>query len=187
MNDNKTMNHEQWLAIKNCDKSYDGKFFYALKSTKTVCRPSCTARTPNPKNVEIYNSVKDAEKYGYRPCQRCRPNYMDWQGSKAELADKIKNFIDLNYFEKISAKSLGNIFYNNPYYLHRAFKEIIGITIIEYQHQVRIEQAKKMLSETELTLSFISSEVGYSSLSHFSRVFKRLIGISPLKYRKENC
>jgi len=184
MND-KTMNNEQWLAIKNCDKSYDGKFFYALKSTKTVCKPSCNARTPNPKNIEIFYSVEDAEKCGYRPCQRCRSDQMEWQGSKIELATKAKNYIDKQYADKLSSKSIGNNLYIDPYYLHRAFREVMGTTLLGYQHQVRIDRARKLLSDTDLAVSFISNEVGYSSLSHFSRTFKKLLGVSPSQYRDE--
>lgn len=180
----KTMSDEQWLAIKNCDKDYDGKFFYTLKTTKIICRPSCAARTPNPKNVEIFYSIEDAKRCGYRPCQRCRPDQEDWQGAKAEWAIKIKEYIDLNYSEKISPKLLSNIFYTDPYYLHRSFKETIGMTALEYQHQVRVNQAKKLLSETDLSISFIGSDVGYNSLSHFSRVFKSLTGCSPKIYKQ---
>ena len=180
------MNDEQWRAIKNCDKSYDGKFFYALKTTKNICKPSCTARTPNPKNVEIFYSVEDAKKYGYRPCKRCRPDNMDWQGSKIEWAEKIKNYIDINYAEKISPKHLGKILYGDPYYLHRVFKKIVGVTIMEYQHQVRIKQAAILLAKTDLSISYIAFKVGYLTLSHFSRVFKNITGISPSRYRAEN-
>lgn len=182
----KTMTERQWRAIKDCDKSYDGIFFYALKSTKTVCRPSCTARTPNPKNVEIYDSVEEAAKYGYRPCQRCRPDQMDWPGSKIELANAVKEYINEHYNEKITSNELGEHLLINPFYMHRVFKEISGTTIIVYQHYVRIEHAKNRLSETNHTASFISSELGYSSLSHFSRIFKKITGETPSKYRKKN-
>nr|WP_092069185.1 Ada metal-binding domain-containing protein [Dendrosporobacter quercicolus]NSL47375.1 methylphosphotriester-DNA--protein-cysteine methyltransferase family protein [Dendrosporobacter quercicolus DSM 1736]SDL87184.1 AraC family transcriptional regulator, regulatory protein of adaptative response / methylphosphotriester-DNA alkyltransferase methyltransferase [Dendrosporobacter quercicolus] len=184
---NKTvMSKEQWNAIKNGDKSYDGVFYYALTSTKTVCRPSCTARTPNPKNVEIFNTVEDAEKCGYRPCLRCRPNQMEWQGAKQELAMNIKNYIDSHYSEKFSSKSLGQIFYVNPFYLHRTFRDIIGMTIIEYQHQARMKQAMILLSGTNASISYIGYEVGYNTLSHFSRTFKRVVGVSPSEYRAEH-
>lgn len=180
------MSTEQWNAIKNCDKSYDGVFYYALKSTKTVCRPSCTARTPNPKNVEIFNTVEDAEKCGYRPCLRCRPDQMEWQGAKKELAMNIKHYIDSHYSEKLSSKSLGQTFYVNSFYLHRAFRSIIGMTIIEYQHQVRMKRAKTLLSETNSSISYIGYEIGYNTLSHFSRTFKRVFEISPSEYRAEH-
>ncbi|MDH5074789.1 Bifunctional transcriptional activator/DNA repair enzyme AdaA [Clostridium perfringens] len=177
------MNDEQWLAIKDCDKRYDGIFFYALKSTKTVCRPSCTARTPNPKNVEIFYVLEDALKHGYRPCNRCRPDDMDWKGSKYELAQKAKKYIDGNYADKFSLQVISNNLYINAYYLHRAFKDIMGFTLLQYQHKVRINQSISLLTKTELSVSSIAYDVGYSNLSHFSRIFKKSMGISPKTYR----
>lgn len=177
------MTQEEWLAIKNCDKEYDGLFFYALKTTKTVCRPSCTARTPNPKNVLIFNSVDDAINEGYRPCNRCRPDYMEWKGAKEELSIKAKQYIEVNYSEKFSLKEIAKKLYVNPYYLHRTFKDTTSYTLLWYHNFVRIEMAKVMLKNTQLSISFIAFEVGYNSLSHFSRAFKKLIGCSPSVYR----
>ena len=181
-----SMNNEQWLAIKNCDKSYDGKFFYALKTTKIVCKPSCPARTPKPKNIEIYISVDEAKRNGYRPCLRCRPEQPDWKGYKVELAIKAKEYINKHFAEKLSAKTIGIELFIDPFHLHRVFKENFGLSIPEYQHKVRINKAKQLLEDTNLSLSFISSDIGYNSLSHFSRVFKNHTNYSPSKYRTIN-
>lgn len=177
------MNEKQWLAIKECDKKYDGIFFYALKSTKTVCRPSCTARTPNPKNVEIFYILETALKHGYRACNRCRPDDMSWKGYKYELAQKAKEYIDNNYTDKFSLQVISNNLYINAYYLHRAFKDIIGFTLLQYQHKVRINHSISLLTKTELSVSSIAYNVGYSNLSHFSRIFKKSMGVSPTTYR----
>ncbi len=180
------MTEQQWEAIKNCDKKYDGIFFYALKSTKTVCRPSCTARTPNPKNVVIFYTVEDAINHGYRPCHRCRPDHMDWKGAKDELSKKAQDYLEHHYAEKYTLQVVAGNLYIDPYYLHRSFKEITGSTLLQYQHQIRIKQAIRLLTETNLSASYISSEVGYNTLSHFSRAFKKIIGTSPLRFRNEN-
>ena len=180
------MSEEQWEAIKNRDKSHDGAFFYALKTTKTICRPSCAAKTPNPKNVEIYYTVEDAQRRGHRPCHRCRPDQMEWQGPKNELAGKLTKYIEEHYAEKLSSKALGREFFVNECYLHRVFKEIEGMTVMEYQHSVRMERAKRLLAETGSSVSAIGYEVGYNTLSHFSRVFKKMFGVSPSEYRAEH-
>lgn len=121
------MTEVQWKAIKNCDKTYDRIFFYALKSTKTVCRPSCTSRTPNPKKVEIFYTVEDAINHGYRPCHRCRPDCMHWQGAKDELNNIVKKYIKYHYADKFALQEIAGNLFIDPYYLHRTFKVPIFI------------------------------------------------------------
>ncbi|MDQ2901210.1 MAG: XRE family transcriptional regulator, partial [Acidobacteriota bacterium] len=60
-------------AFFNSDRTYDGVFFTAVKSTGIFCRPSCPARKPRPENVEFFDSPKAALFAGYRACLRCRP------------------------------------------------------------------------------------------------------------------
>ena len=177
------MNREEWLAIKNNDKKYDGQFFYALKTTKTVCRPSCTARTCNPKNVIIFRTLEEAMVKGFRPCQRCRPEQIEWQGAKAELTAAAKTLIQEHYKEKFTLESIANSQYVNSSYLLRVFKDETGHTLLWYHNYIRCEEAKKLLAEQELSISLISYQVGYSTASHFTKVFKKLYGYTPSEYR----
>lgn len=178
------MTKEEWLAIKNNDKSYDGKFFYALKTTGTVCRPSCTARSCNPKNVIIFYDLEDAYRCGFRPCQRCYPDRLDWEGVKSDLVAQAKQLIEENYMEKFSLKAISSNLFVNESYLLRTFKEITGMTMLEYHNFVRCEKAKKLLERMELSISFIASSVGYCTASHFTRVFKQEYGCTPSQYRQ---
>lgn len=58
-------------AILNRDSRYDGNFWYGVKSTGIVCKPSCSAKTPLLKNIELFDRLEDALKSGYRPCKIC--------------------------------------------------------------------------------------------------------------------
>lgn len=62
---------EKINAIYNRNGSYDNVFWYGIKSTRVVCKPSCNAKKPLLKNIELFDSVEDAVKRGYRPCKRC--------------------------------------------------------------------------------------------------------------------
>ena len=104
---------EQWDAIAHNDKSYDGVFYYALKTTGIVCRPSCTARRCDPKNVIIYDTLSDALRHGFRPCLRCRPDQPDWEGSKAELVETAKVYITAHYTEKYSLSDVARAAFVN--------------------------------------------------------------------------
>lgn len=69
---------EKLRAVLECDGAYDGRFFYAVRSTGIYCRPSCKSRPPRPENIEYFDTVAEAEAAGYRPCKRCRPDVPDY-------------------------------------------------------------------------------------------------------------
>lgn len=179
------MTKEQWHAIRDCKKEYDGKFYYALRSTKTICKPSCTARTCNPKNVLIFYTLEEALAEGFRPCYRCHPEIPDWNGSKNELAQKAKNWIADHYSEKFSLAILANNLSVTPNYLLRVFKECTGKTLLYYFNCTRCDHAKDLLTKQELNISYIANIVGYKTSSHFTKLFRQIEGCTPSEYRRE--
>src|SRR5256885_968687 len=64
----------RWAAIVARDRSADGTFFYSVATTGVYCRPSCGSRLANPKNVRIHRTRAEAERAGFRPCRRCKPD-----------------------------------------------------------------------------------------------------------------
>lgn len=66
------MNREEMVAAcQRRDKSYQGKFYLAVKSTKIVCHPGCSSRIPLEKNMIFYDTLEDALADGFRPCKKC--------------------------------------------------------------------------------------------------------------------
>lgn len=178
------MTREQWEAIKNRDKNYDGLFFYGLKTTKHICRPSCPSKLCNPKNVIIFSSVNEGISKGYKPCLKCRPEASDWQGNKAELVDNALLYIQEHYREKFILSELAGRLFVNESYLLRTFKEHTGHTLLEFHNMTRCKIAAELLTHNELPISYISDSVGYVSASHFTRRFRKIYGCSPSEYRK---
>ena len=76
----------------------------------------------------------------------------------------------------------GNVSKNT---LYRGFKAAFGTTVSEYINQKRVEKAEKLLLGTDLSVEEISQQTGFSSSAYFAANFKRIKGISPLKFRKE--
>jgi AraC family transcriptional regulator, regulatory protein of adaptative response / methylated-DNA-[protein]-cysteine methyltransferase len=64
----------RWQAVAARDRNFDGHFYYAVKTTGVYCRPSCAARAAKPENVSFHLTCADAERAGFRPCKRCRPD-----------------------------------------------------------------------------------------------------------------
>ena len=68
------LDSERWEAVRRRDGAADGSFVYSVRTTGVYCRPSCAARRPRRENVRFYASPAEAERAGFRPCRRCRPN-----------------------------------------------------------------------------------------------------------------
>ena len=97
---------------------------------------------------------------------------------------RVKSFLDEHYSEKLSLESVASSFFINKHYLARRFKEQYGVTLVTYLQQVRITHAKRMLRFTDKSIEEIGLEYGIGELNYFSRVFKKLEGISPSEFRR---
>jgi AraC family transcriptional regulator of adaptative response / methylphosphotriester-DNA alkyltransferase methyltransferase len=176
------MNDEQWQAIVLCDSSYDGRFFYAVRSTGIFCRPSCRSRVPNRDNVVVYEKPEHATADSFRPCKRCKP-----QGTRMpneELVAQIARTLDARYEEALSLDKLANLFHVSPYHLQRTFKRIQGQTPAQYLLGVRLTKARELLAQTNDAITDIAAQVGISNASHFSTVFLQHSGLTPNSFRK---
>jgi AraC-like DNA-binding protein len=109
-----------------------------------------------------------------------------WQHHQHVLiANQISNYIKEHFNEKLDVDHISKRFNISRSQLYDIFKEIFGAPINDYLVNYRMTQAKNMLLNTELPVEIVSQNVGYSSLSSFSRSFKIKVGISPLRYRKK--
>ncbi len=100
------------------------------------------------------------------------------------VIEDIIHYIDKNYANNIRLKELEDEFHFSQYYLAHKFKEEIGYTINEYITNRRIGEAGRLLIYTDMSISEIAQKVGYTTLSHFSAVFKKNMGIAPGKMRE---
>ena len=96
----------------------------------------------------------------------------------------VKSFLDEHYKEKLSLESVASHFFIDKHYLARLFKEQYGVTLVTYLQQVRITHAKRMLRFTDKSIEEIGLECGIGELNYFSRVFKKLEGVSPSEFRR---
>ncbi|MDW2797796.1 AraC family transcriptional regulator [Clostridium boliviensis] len=100
---------------------------------------------------------------------------------------EILHYLHNHYSENITLEDLASRFYISPYYLCREFKRYTNSTIIQYINNIRIIHAQRLFMETNRTITDISKEVGFSNVTHFNRVFKSIIGMSPSKSRKQHA
>ncbi|MNJ52700.1 Arabinose operon regulatory protein [compost metagenome] len=95
---------------------------------------------------------------------------------------EISDYIRKNY-QDVSLSDIANQFHLNREHISRRFKQEFGITIVNYVSQIRIDKAKVLLLNPHLKIAEVGSAVGYDDEKYFSRVFKKLTGLSPTDYR----
>lgn len=102
-----------------------------------------------------------------------------------EKIAKVTSYIHNHYEETISLTPLAERFYMSSYYLSHKFKDITGFTVVEYIQLIRIKKAQQLLESTKQRTIDISRQCGFGSISQFNRVFHKICGTSPNKYRKQ--
>lgn len=180
----RTVTKEQWQAIKNRDKSFDGQFVYVNRNTGTICKPSCGKKVISPENIILFNDVEQALNAGYHVCKKCHPEFKDWKGARQELAESARQEILSHYQEAFSLDALADSLHINKFYLLRSFKQVTGETPLQYHNRIRCEKAGDLLQQVELPIAYIAFETGFNSASHFSRRFKEVTGMTPSEYRR---
>lgn len=111
------------------------------------------------------------------------PDNIQTSRKRLEL-QQIKEYIDEHFTEKILLNDLASMFFINKYYLTKIFKEIYGIPINGYILQKRVTKAKQLLRFSDMSIDEIGSVCGMNDANYFSRMFKKIEGISPSEYRK---
>ena len=116
---------------------------------------------------------------------RLRSNEPRFISESDEFIYKIADYITNKFNEDLTLSSISRKFALSDEHLSRKFKSTIGIGINEYIRYIRITKAEKMLRETDYPITKIAQKCGFNDSNYFSTVFKNVIGITPLKYRKK--
>jgi AraC family transcriptional regulator, regulatory protein of adaptative response / methylated-DNA-[protein]-cysteine methyltransferase len=169
------------------DAAFDGVFFTAVKTTGIYCRPICPVKQPLTRNVTFYPSAAAAEREGYRPCLRCRPETAPfcpaWNGTKATVGRALKliedGVLDDAHVEELAAR-LGI----GARHLSRLFQRHIGASPTQVAKTRRLQRAKRLLDDTDLQVTEIAYRAGFKSLRRFNAAFADLYGRPPSEFRK---
>ena len=96
----------------------------------------------------------------------------------------IFHYIQTNYYEDLTLTGVAKLFNYNYYYLSSAFLRQAGVSFTEYVNQIRIQEACRLLKDSEMPVSMVADMTGYASSGYFSRIFKKYQGIAPSEYRR---
>jgi AraC family transcriptional regulator of adaptative response/methylated-DNA-[protein]-cysteine methyltransferase len=163
-----------WAAFERRDRSFDGKFVGAVKTTGIYCKPSCPARHPRRENIEFFADGTAARAAGYRACLRCTPDEVG--RDRVAVAQAIK-LIEASE-DGLSLDELATMVGYAPHHFHRLFKRATGVTPAAYARGLRAGKAADALTKEDRVTDAIY-DAGYSGPSRFYEDAKRRLGMTP--------
>lgn len=176
-----TVSDPRWTAIVARNPAADGTFYYSVKTTGVYCRPSCAARLARPENVRFHATCEDAEKAGFRPCLRCKPDQaslIEQYAVKVTAACRIMEEADTALVLEELADRVGV----SKYHFHRVFKQITGLTPRAYAAAHREKRLRKELDHGG-TVTAAIFDAGYNANSRFYEKSNQVLGMTPTSYR----
>lgn len=178
-------------ALATHDPRFDGLFFIGVTSTGIYCRPVCTARPPSRKNLRFYERATQAEKAGFRPCLRCRPELAPGHApvdAMKNLARVAAQRIDAGALaEGRSLESLAQELGVTSRHLRRTMQQELGVSPIELAQTRRLLLAKQLLTETRLPITQVAHSSGFESVRRFNGLFRSHYRLTPSTMRRASA
>lgn len=175
------LDDERWAAFVARDSSYDGHFFVAVKTTGIYCRPSCPARRPKRENIRFFDVAAEAERAGFRPCKRCKPDQPPLSEQYAGKVAEACRLIETAEAEP-SLDALAQAVGLSPYHFHRIFKATLGVTPKAYATAHRNKRVREELPRSATVTEAIYG-AGFNSNGRFYATSFEVLGMSPSAFR----
>jgi AraC family transcriptional regulator of adaptative response/methylated-DNA-[protein]-cysteine methyltransferase len=169
-----------WQATLARDAKADGAFFFGVKSTQIYCRPSCPARRPLRKNTLFFSTTSDAEREGFRPCRRCKPDEIP---AAVRIVQRAAQVLESDLDEQINVGVLARKTGVTSSALRRAFRQQTGLTPRELAAALRLKKFKKLLREGNSITDALYA-TGYGSASRIYERSDAHLGMTPATYQK---
>ena len=176
-----------YQALLAHDSRFDGVFFVGVASTGIYCRPVCTAKMPRRENCTFHRSASAAERAGFRPCLRCRPELAPGNAQidatnrlAAAAAGRIEDGALIDGGVEDLAAELGV----SGRHLRRVVEQEFGVTPVELAQTFRLLLAKRLLTDTDMPVIEVAFASGFTSLRRFNALFKERYRLNPTGLRK---
>jgi AraC family transcriptional regulator of adaptative response / DNA-3-methyladenine glycosylase II len=177
----------QYEAFQRRDPNFDGVVFVAVKTTGVYCRPVCPARTPFARNVRFYPSAAAAERGGFRPCLRCRPETAPfcpaWRGTRTTV-ERALNLIERGALDHNNVATLASRLGMGSRHLSRLFADHLDASPLQVALSLRIQRAKRLLDDTHLSINEVARRAGFSHPRRMRAAFLQLYGRPPSALRQ---
>ena len=110
---------------------------------------------------------------------------LGWKFTKNHLTNEIIEYIQQNYTQKIEVNELARMYYTTASHIARTFKKHMGVGVISYLHEVRIQKAISLMQSTDTGIKEIAEAVGYENINNFYKYFKQTTGCTPAAFREK--
>lgn len=170
-----------WAAVVQRDTTADGSFYYSVATTGVYCKPSCAARRPRRENVAFHRDTAAAERAGFRPCKRCKPNLPAAAVRNQALVAGICRVIE-QAEKPPSLAALAAGAGMSPYTLQRRFKAVTGVTPKAYASAQRAKRLREGLQRGDAVTDALY-QAGFGSSSRLYAQADKLLGMHPSDFR----
>jgi AraC family transcriptional regulator of adaptative response/methylated-DNA-[protein]-cysteine methyltransferase len=175
------VDRDRWEIIRRRDAAADGQFLYSVKTTGVYCRPSCASRLPRRENVRFHATAADAERAGFRPCKRCRPNEAAPVDAGTQAVERACRFIEAGG-QAVDLQRLARAVGMSPFHFHRVFKRLTGVTPKAYAAANRSRRVRDELVAGSSVSEAIRGS-GYRSNGAFYATAAARLGMKPSSIR----
>lgn len=172
---------ERWAAVVRRDPAADEQFYYSVSTTGVFCRPSCPSRPARRENVRFHATCADAQRAGFRPCRRCKPDQPTLAKQYAAIVTRACQLIE-HAEAPPSLDDLAQSGGMSRYHFHRIFKAITGMTPKAYAGAHRGTRVREKLGISETVTSAIY-DAGFNSNGRFYATSDRMLGMTPTSFR----
>jgi AraC family transcriptional regulator of adaptative response/methylated-DNA-[protein]-cysteine methyltransferase len=176
-----TDDEERWAAVVRRDRSADGVFYYSVRTTGVYCRPGCAARRARRDNVAFHSTPEAAERAGFRPCRRCRPDEGGRGDQHASAVARACRLIDESE-ELPSLDALAAAAGMSRFHFHRIFRRLTGVTPRAYAAAQRAQRVRNELGRSDTVTEAIYG-AGFSSSGRFYAASDDVLGMTPTRFR----
>lgn len=176
-----------YRALRARDVRFDGRFFVGVTSTGIYCRPICPSRPPKRENCTFHPSAAAAETAGFRPCLRCRPELAPGNASidaGARLAQQAASLIEDGVADGGSVDEIAGRLGISDRHLRRVFQTEFGVAPIAYAQTHRMLLAKRLLTDTRLSVTDVALASGFHSVRRFNALFRERYRLKPTDLRR---
>lgn len=176
-----------YRALLAHDRRFDGVFFTCVTSTGIYCRPICPAIVPKRENCRFVASVFEAEKAGFRPCLRCRPELAPQETRRLleSPARRLAAYIDETLLMDETLQSAMQQYGVGERQMRRMFIQIFGLEPKQYVISRRLLFAKQLLQDTNLPVVEVAFSSGFNSRGRLTINMQALYGFTPQQIRRK--